>query len=86
MRARLFQEILRTLRQWPELEQNIFARAHYHGQSIEVISRSLQMNAEDVDRILGRCDRRLHASLRNLTKKGLDASSLPIVGTARPAA
>ena len=64
-REDLFQEISDALHQWPELEQTIFSEAHYHGQSPESISRSFQLDVEEVSAILKQCDRRLHASLRN---------------------
>ena len=40
-REALLQGILDTLREWPNLDQQIFAQAHYCGQSIETISSSL---------------------------------------------
>ena len=64
-REALFQEISNVLRRWPELEQKVFSQAHYDGQSLEVISRSLQLDVEEVTAILKECERRLYASLRN---------------------
>ena len=76
-RESLFQEIFNALRQWPELEQRIFSQAHYHGQSPEAISHSLQLDVEEVSTILRQCDHRLYASLkavaRNLSRPGLPA-------------
>ncbi len=60
-----FQEISDALHQWPELERTIFPEAHYHGRSPESISRSFQLDVEEVSTILKQCDRRLHASLRD---------------------
>jgi DNA-directed RNA polymerase specialized sigma24 family protein len=85
-RESLTQEILCALGQWPEIERNVFSRSHYQGQTVEAISRSLQMDVEEIHRILQHCDRRLHASLRNLLQTGSEAHSLPGIGTARPAA
>ncbi len=85
-RESLIQEIFSVLGQWPEIERSVFCQAHYQGQSVEAISRSLQLDVEKVHQILEQCDRRLHASLRNLCKSGCETHSLPTVGTARPAA
>ena len=85
-RESLIQDIFAILGQWSEAERNIFCKAHYQGQSVEAISRSLQMSAEDVHRILGQCDRRLHVSLRNACKSSSETSSFPMVKTACPAA
>lgn len=64
----LLREIFGTLRQWSELERNIFARAHYHGQSPESISRLFKMDVKDVRVILKQCDHRLYISLREFRK------------------
>ena len=65
-RENLFQEISDAFRQWPEIEQIIFSEAHRHGRFPESISRSFQLDAVEVSATLKQCDRRLHASLRNL--------------------
>lgn len=85
-REDLLQEIFNVLRQWPELERRIFAQAHYHGQSLEAISHSLQLDVEEVSTILEQCDRRLHASLRNFGKSSCEKPSLIPAETAYPAA
>ncbi|MBP1624726.1 MAG: hypothetical protein H6Q07_2746 [Acidobacteria bacterium] len=64
-REDLFREISNILREWPELERRVFYQAHYHGQSPEVISRSLQLDAKSVNAILQQCEDRLHAALKN---------------------
>jgi len=64
-RENLFLEILAVFRQWPDLERRIFSQAHYKGQSLETISHSLGLDAEEVRTILKRCDRQLHTALRN---------------------
>ena len=63
-REALLQGILDTLREWPNLDQQIFAQAHYHGQSIETISSSLNLDMEEVRLILQHRDRELYAALR----------------------
>jgi hypothetical protein len=67
-RQTLLQEINNVFLQWPELERRIFSQAHYCGQSPEAISRSLQLDLEEVSSILKRCERRLYASLRSFRK------------------
>jgi DNA-directed RNA polymerase specialized sigma24 family protein len=83
-REALIREIVSALGQWPERERNVFSQAHYEGQSIEAISRSHRLGVEEVRQILRLCERRLHASLRNLPDD--EAISLPLANTARPAA
>jgi DNA-directed RNA polymerase specialized sigma24 family protein len=61
----LLREISSILLKWPELERRVFAQAHYHGQSPEAISRSLQLDEKRVRMILQQCDGRLHAALRD---------------------
>jgi DNA-directed RNA polymerase specialized sigma24 family protein len=85
-REGLIKEIISVLDQWPERERSIFSQAHYEGQSVDAISRSLQLNVEEVQQILRLCERRLHASLKNLQQVDCEAPSLPAVQTARPAA
>jgi hypothetical protein len=75
-REHLFQEISRAIRQWPELEREVFTQAHYHGQLPEAISRSLRLDIEEVSRILRQCDHRLQTSLRNFRKSGYEKPSL----------
>jgi DNA-directed RNA polymerase specialized sigma24 family protein len=69
-REDLFREISNILHQWPDLDRQIFAQAHYHGQSPESISRSLKLDVEKVSAILKQCDRKLHTSLREFHKSG----------------
>jgi hypothetical protein len=64
-RETLFEEISAAIHQWPELEQRIFSQAHYQGQSLEAISRSFQLDVEQVIAILKQCDHWLYAFLRN---------------------
>jgi DNA-directed RNA polymerase specialized sigma24 family protein len=71
----LIQQIFNALRQWPELERRVFAQAHYHGQSLEAISRSHRLNVEEVSMILKRCDRRLHTFLREFRKSSCEEPS-----------
>jgi len=68
----LLREISGALRQWSELERNVFIRAHYHGQSLKAISHSLKMDVEEVKAILGQCDRRLYTSLREIRKSSCE--------------
>ena len=82
-REDLFQEIFTVFRQWPELEQRVFSQAHYHGQSLEAISRSLQLDVEEVGKILKRCDCRLYASLRNFRASSCGKPSLTPAEIAR---
>ena len=69
IRETLFQEILNTLRQWPELERNIFCEAHYFGLTPETIACSFHLDISEVQKILKECDRRLHASLGDFLQK-----------------
>jgi DNA-directed RNA polymerase specialized sigma24 family protein len=64
-RENLFREISYILRQWPELDRNVFFQAHYRGSSPEDISRALQLEVSAVNDILKQCDRRLHNCLRS---------------------
>ena len=74
-REHLVQEILDTLRQWPELDRRIFSQAHYEGQSLEAISRSLQLDVKAVSAILQQCDCRLRASLVTFGKGDIGKNS-----------
>jgi len=85
-RENLIKEIINALDQWPERERSIFSQAHYQGHSVEVVSRSLQLDVEEVQQILKLCERKLHDSLRNLSRSNSEPLSLPAVKTARPAA
>ena len=78
-REDLFQEICNTLLKWPELERRVFSQAHYYGQSLEAISRSLRLDVQEVSKILGECDRRLNISIKNFRK---DAGEKPLLITA----
>ena len=85
-RENLIQDIFSVLGQWPEIERSVFCQAHYQGQSVESISRSLQLNTEEVRQILKQCDRRLHAFLRNVRKNGVETPWRPVIEPAYPAA
>ncbi len=85
-RENLFQEISRIVRQWPERDRQVFSQAHYRGQSLEAIARSLQMAPADISTILRQCERRLHASLRNFRKCDGGQSSPVPADSARPLA
>ena len=80
----LFRKIFNTYLQWPELERRVFSLAHYKGQSPESISRTLLVDAEEVDSILRNCDLRLHDSLRDFLKESCAKSSFTPDGTASP--
>jgi len=82
----LFREIVSVFRQWPELERIVFCQAHYHGKSVEAISRSLNLNVEEVHALLNQCDCQLNASLRNFRNKGCEKPSLVPAKTACSAA
>ena len=71
-REKLFREIVKTIDEWPEIERRIFSQAHYQGQSLEAISRCLQLDVNEVNSILRRCERRLHASLIRFREGGSD--------------
>ncbi len=60
----LFRGITDILGQWPDLDRKVFTRAHYRGESIAAISRSLRVDARQVRGILEKCEQDLHASLR----------------------
>ncbi len=85
-RESLVQEIHKAFLQWPELERRIFSQAHYYGQSPESISRSLQLDLEEVNAILKQCERRLHASLSSFRKSSCGQTSLAGAGISRTAA
>ena len=85
-RDELLREIFGALEQWTELERNIFARAHYHGQSLEAISHSLKLNVGEVKTILRQCDRRLYTYLREFRKGGCEKPSHIHAETAEMAA
>ena len=71
----LLRKIFGVLGQFSELERNVFARSHYHGQSLKTISRSLKLEAGEVKAILRQCDRRLYASLREFRKSSCEKPS-----------
>ena len=71
-RELLFDMISSSLSQWPEIDRRVFFQAHYYGKSPEAISRSVRLDVDQVSTILKQCDLRLHASLRNFRKGGLD--------------
>jgi DNA-directed RNA polymerase specialized sigma subunit len=85
-RQNLFQSIFNALNRWPELERSIFSRAHYHGQSVQAIAHSLQLDEEEVRTILRRCDRRLYSSLDGFRKSDCESLSIIMAEAARPAA
>jgi len=85
-RDSITREIINALGQWPEIERKVFSQVHYQGKSVEAISRSLQLDAVEVHQILKRCDRRLHASLRDLRERGCETPQIPAIKTSRPAA
>ncbi len=81
-RDALLREIFETLHQWSALERNVFARVHYHGQSLEVISQLLKLDVKELKDILRQCDRRLYASLREFRKNNGDKRLRDCEGTA----
>ena len=85
-RETLLQEINNAFLQWPELDRRVFSQAHYHGKSLEAISRSLQLDVEAVSTILEGCERRLYASLRSFRKTCREEPPLVADGMARVSA
>ena len=85
-RQTLLQKINNAFLQWPKLERTIFSQAHYYGQSPEAISRSLQLDVNEVSSILKRCERRLYASLRSFRQSSSEEGLLIADGIASPAA
>jgi DNA-directed RNA polymerase specialized sigma24 family protein len=67
-REDLFQTIFNQLGQWTERDRQIFSQVHYHGQSLEAISRVFEIDLREVSRILKKCDRQLQISLRKYRK------------------
>jgi DNA-directed RNA polymerase specialized sigma24 family protein len=67
-REKLFLSILEVLNRWPELERSIFSQAHYGRQSVNAIASSHQLDVEEVNTILRRCNSRLCASLKGYRK------------------
>ena len=77
-REDLFREISNVLEKWPELERRIFAQAHYQGLSPEIISDSLELDANEVGSILRKCDRELIDSLREFRQNnGSEGTFIP---------
>jgi len=64
-REDLVHEIFYAFDQWPELNRKIFIMSHYHGQTIEAISRALKLDVEKINKILQLCDRQLYTALRD---------------------
>jgi DNA-directed RNA polymerase specialized sigma24 family protein len=83
-REDLFQGILDTLREWPSLDQKIFAQVHYRGQSMEAISRRLNLDMTEVRRILQHRDRELYAALRKFRESSCRESPLTLKQPASP--
>jgi hypothetical protein len=77
-REELFQGILDTQREWPILDQQIFTLAHYHGQSVETMSRFLNLDPEEVRLILQHRDRELYAALRIFRDRSCGESQLTL--------
>jgi DNA-directed RNA polymerase specialized sigma24 family protein len=77
IRENLYQEIIDAIREWPQRDQKIFAQAHYRGRSIEEISTFLNLNVEEVCRILQHCNHELYAALKKFRKSEHGISSLP---------
>lgn len=84
-REMLFREISGIISQWPELERKIFSQAHYGGQSVEDISRSINLNAGQVGSILKQCERRLYASLKGFRASAGAGTDAPPARAANPA-
>jgi DNA-directed RNA polymerase specialized sigma24 family protein len=75
-RENLLEEISAAIRQWPEFEQRVFSQAHYHGQSLEAISRSFQLDIDQVSAILKKCDQRLYAFLKSFPKTAKETNAV----------
>ncbi len=71
-RDQLSNAIIDSLMSWPAIQRDIFVRAHYWGDSVEAISRSLGLPAGDVRLILEQCSRRLCAALRPFRGEALE--------------
>lgn len=69
-RKDLFQEIWGIFHKWTDLERRIFAQAHYCGKSSKSISSTLNVGVEEVGCVLRKCERELHASLRDFRGTG----------------
>jgi hypothetical protein len=72
MRDLLSHTILEILDSWPDVHREVFVRAHYWGDSVEFISGTLGMEAEEVRFILEQCDRRLRTALRPFRREPLE--------------
>lgn len=81
-REDLFREILGSVREWPKRDQWIFTQVHYHGQSIEEISASLNSDVEEVRMVLQHCNRELYSKLRRFRKGEYEKSPLATVQAA----
>ena len=81
-REDLFQEILETMREWPERDQRIFSQAHYHGQSVEKISASLNLNVGEVRTVLQNCTRKLYTKLSKFRRDEYGRSTIDIIQAA----
>jgi len=76
-REDLFREISGVFDTWPDLERSIFSQAHYQGKSPEMISHALNVELDEIDFILRKCERELLTSLRFFreSRTGKTASS-----------
>ena len=83
-REDLFQEILDAIREWPERDQRIFIRAHYHGQSIDKISASLDLDVEKIRVILRHCNSELYAALKKFRKSEFGKAPFVLIRTESP--
>jgi DNA-directed RNA polymerase specialized sigma24 family protein len=64
-REDLVRTIAGVFRHWTDLERQIFSQAHYQGKTPEIISHSLNVESNEVDGILHKCEQELRISLRD---------------------
>jgi len=67
-RELLSQRILEILDSWPEIHRQIFIRAHYWGDTPDMISGAMGLVPAKVQTILDQCERWLYAELRPLRR------------------
>lgn len=74
--------ILESLKSWPALPRQVFIEVHYQGRPVEEVAKSKHISADEVNRILRFCERRLYQALHELLG---EASSEDMKETARHA-
>jgi len=64
-RDQLSRAIVESLHSWPDMHRRIFVEVHYRGRNAAQVADAVGLRVIDVNRILERCERRLHQALRD---------------------